>query len=75
MYDILSDDSESMIYMSNGSFYQVTGERLNRLSAEASIGLNTKFDDFETNIEFSGNFREDYRSYNTLLKVKYHFNF
>lgn len=75
MYDILSDDSESMIYMSNGSFYQVTGERLNRLSAEASIGLNTKFDDFETNIEFSGNFRENYRSYNTLLKVKYHFNF
>ena len=73
-YDLLSDKANSRVTLPNASGYNVTGERLHRLSFEAGASVTAQVaDNVEALLGYEGNFREDYNSHTGMLKLRYFF--
>ena len=73
-YDLLSDEANSRVTLPNASGYNVTGERLHRLSFEAGASVTAQVaDNVEASLGYEGNFREDYNSHTGMLKLRYLF--
>lgn len=73
-YDLVNDDTSSIVTLANGSAYTVNGEALDEFGLEVGAGLTAEVND---NIEFSlgyeGKFREDYQDHTGLISAKYKF--
>lgn len=73
-YDLVNDDTNSIVTLANGSAYTVNGEALDEFGLEVGAGLTAEVND---NIEFSlgyeGKFREDYQDHTGLISAKYKF--
>ena len=73
-YDLMNDDTNSVVTLANGSAYAVDGEALDRFGMEFGAGITAEVND---NIEFSlgyeGKFREDYQDHTGLINAKYKF--
>lgn len=73
-YDLMNDDSNSVVSLANGSAYQVRGEALDRFGVEVGAGLTADVNDnVELSLGYEGKFREDYQDHTGLFKAKYKF--
>ena len=73
-YDLLSDEANSRVTLPNATVYNVTGERLHRLSFETGLSVTAQVaDNVEALVGYEGNFREDYNSHTGMLKLRYLF--
>ena len=58
----------------NGSGYNVSGERLHRLSFEAGASLTALIrENVEVLLGYEGSFRQDYNTHTGSLKLRYMF--
>ena len=73
-YDLMNDDTNSVVTLANGSAYTVEGEALDRFGMEFGAGVTAEVND---NVEFAlgyeGKFREDYQDHTGLVNLKYKF--
>ncbi len=73
-YDLMNDDSSSIVTLANGSAYQVNGKALDRFGVEFGAGVTADVsDDVELSIGYEGKFRQDYQDHTGLLNAKYKF--
>lgn len=73
-YDLMNDDSSSIVTLANGSAYQVNGKALDRFGVELGAGITADVnDDVELSIGYEGKFRQDYQDHTGLLNAKYKF--
>lgn len=73
-YDLVSDAESAVVGVSNGSSYLVEGERLDRLSVEAGLGVTVDVNEHvELNAGYEGRFRQDYQNHTGSLNAKYKF--
>ncbi len=73
-YDLMNDDTNSVVTLANGSAYSVEGEALDRFGMEFGAGLTAEINDnVELSLGYEGKFREDYQDHTGLLNAKYKF--
>lgn len=73
-YDFLSDNASGHIVLPNGASYDVSGERLHRLSFEAGVSVSALVSDsVEVLLGYDGSFRKEYNSNTGVLKLRYMF--
>ena len=73
-YDLMNDDVNSVVTLSNGSAYSVEGEALDRFGMEFGAGLTAEVNDnVELSLGYEGKFREDYQDHTGLVNLKYKF--
>lgn len=73
-YDLMNDDTNSVVTLANGSAYSVEGEALERFGMEFGAGLTAEINDnVELSLGYEGKFREDYQDHTGLLNAKYKF--
>ena len=73
-YDLMNDDTSSIITLANGSAYAVEGDALNRFGMEFGAGITADVNDnVELSLGYEGKFREDYQDHTGLLNAKYKF--
>ena len=73
-YDLLSDSASSNVLLPNGTGYDISGERLHRLSFEAGASMSALFsENIEVLLSYDGSFRQDYNSHTGSLKLRYMF--
>lgn len=73
-YDLVSDEEEAFVSLSNGSGYLIEGKRLDRFGIETGLGLTVDLSDaLELNAGYEGKFREDYQDHTGLFNAKYKF--
>ena len=73
-YDLMNDDVNSVVTLSNGSVYSVKGKSLDRFGMEAGVGVTAEVGDkVEVSLGYEGKFREDYQDHTGLLNAKYKF--
>lgn len=73
-YDLMNDDADSVVSLSNGSAYRVKGEALDRFGVEFGAGVSADVnDDIELSLGYEGRFRQDYQDHTGLLNAKYKF--
>ena len=73
-YDIMNDDVKSVVTLSGGSAYTVTGEALDRFGMEFGAGITAEVNDYvELSLSYEGKFRKDYQDHTGLLNAKYNF--
>ena len=74
LYDFISDNVQSNVMLPNGSGYNVSGERLHRLSFEAGASLTALIrENVEVLLGYEGSFRQDYNTHTGSLKLRYMF--
>lgn len=73
-YDIMNDDTSSVVTLANGSAYTVNGEALDELGFEVGAGLTAGLNEqIELSIGYEGKFKKDYQDHTGLLNAKYKF--
>lgn len=73
-YDLMNDDTSSVVTLANGSAYTVEGEALDRFGMEFGAGLTAEVNDnVELSLGYEGKFRQDYQDHTGLLNAKYNF--
>ena len=73
-YDLMNDDTNSVVTLANGSAYSVEGEALDRFGMEFGAGLTAEINDnVELSFGYEGKFREDYQDHTGLVNLKYKF--
>ena len=73
-YDLMNDDTNSVVTLANGSAYMVEGDALDRFGMEFGAGLTAEVNDnVELSLGYEGKFREDYQDHTGLLNAKYKF--
>ena len=71
-YDVVSDNNTADVNIGNVS-YRIEGERLERLGAEAGLGLEATVDNWTLSLGYDLGLRKDYQSHTGMLKLKYEF--
>lgn len=71
-YDVVSDNNTADVNIGNVS-YRIEGERLERLGAEAGLGLEANVDNWTLSLGYDLGLRKDYQSHTGMLKLKYEF--
>ena len=73
-YDLFNDDASSVVALTNGAAYRVSGEALDRFAVEFGAGLLADIsDNVEVSLSYEGQFRDDYDNHTGLLNAKYKF--
>ena len=73
-YDIMNDDTNSVVTLANGTAYTVEGDALDRFGMEFGAGLTADLNDnVEISAAYEGKFRQDYQDHTGLLNAKYKF--
>ncbi len=73
-YDLMNDDTSSVVTLANGSAYTVEGEALDRFGMEFGAGLTAEVNNnVELSLGYEGKFRQDYQDHTGLLNAKYNF--
>ena len=73
-YDLMNDDTSSVVTLANGSAYAVEGEALDRFGMEFGAGVTADLNDnVELSAAYEGKFRQDYQDHTGLLNAKYKF--
>ena len=73
-YDLFNDDASSVVALTNGATYRVSGEALDRFAVEFGAGLSADIsDNVEVSLSYEGQFRDDYDNHTGLLNAKYKF--
>ena len=73
-YDLVNDDTSSIVTLANGSAYAVNGEALDKFGIEFGFGITAEInDEIEFSVGYEGKFREDYRDHTGMLNAKYKF--
>ena len=73
-YDMMNDNSNSVVTLANGSSYWVKGEELDRAGIEVGVGVTAEFTDkVEVSLSYEGKFRDNYRDNTGMLNLKYNF--
>lgn len=73
-YDLMNDDSNSVVTLANGSAYSVQGEALDRFGVEVGAGLTADINQqIEMSLGYEGKFRQDYSDHTGLVNAKYKF--
>ena len=73
-YDIMDDDTNSIVTLANGTAYTVEGDALDRFGMEFGAGLTADLNDnVEISAAYEGKFRQDYQDHTGLLNAKYKF--
>ena len=73
-YDLMNDDTSSVVTLANGSAYAVEGDALDRFGMEFGAGLTAEVNDnVELSLGYEGKFRQDYQDHTGLLNAKYNF--
>ena len=73
-YDLMNDDTNSVVTLANGSAYTVEGEALDRFGMEFGAGLTAEVNNnVELSLGYEGKFRQDYQDHTGLLNAKYNF--
>ena len=73
-YDLMNDDTNSVVTLANGSAYAVEGDALDRFGMEFGAGVTAELNDnVELSLGYEGKFREDYQDHTGLLNAKYKF--
>ena len=73
-YDIMNDDTNSIVTLANGTAYSVEGDALDRFGMEFGAGLTADLNDnVEISAAYEGKFRQDYQDHTGLLNAKYKF--
>ena len=73
-YDLVSDNNPSDVNIGNVS-YRIEGERLERLGAEAGLGLEANVDNWTLSLGYDLGLRKDYQSHSTSFSFKFAFWF
>ena len=74
LYDIKSGKDNAMVYLTNGSNYFIEGSPLNRFALETNVGVEIDINDnWSTNLNYLGNFREKFHSHSCMINLKYIF--
>ena len=71
-YDLVSDNNPSDVNIGNVS-YRIEGERLERLGAEAGLGLEANVDNWTLSLGYDLGLRKDYQSHSTSFSFKFAF--
>ncbi len=72
-YDVVSDNSRANVSVIGGNNYSVDGERLHRFGVEAGAGVTASVDNIDITLEYTGAFRQDYKSQGGMLRARYNF--
>ena len=73
-YDLMNDDTNSVVTLANGSAYAVEGDALDRFGMEFGAGLTAEVDNnVELSLGYEGKVRQDYQDHTGLLNAKYNF--
>ncbi len=73
-YDLMNDDTNSVVTLANGTAYTVEGDALDRFGMEFGAGLTADLNDnVEISAAYEGKFRQDYQDHTGLLNAKYKF--
>ena len=73
-YDIISDEDNAAVGLSNGTNYMIQGDRLDRFGVETGVGVVVDVNDqVETRVGYEGKFRDDYTDHSGMLNVMYKF--
>ena len=73
-YDVMNDDTNSIVSLANGSSYTTTGEALDKFGMEFGAGLTANVNDnVELSVGYEGKFRTDYSDHTGTLNAKYNF--
>ncbi|MBQ8250328.1 MAG: autotransporter domain-containing protein [Alphaproteobacteria bacterium] len=72
-YDVVSDNSRANVSVIGGNSYSVDGERLHRFGVEAGAGVTASVDNIDITLEYTGAFRQDYKSQGGMLRARYNF--
>lgn len=71
-YDVMADKTQSSVTIGNSS-YVIDGSRMERLGAEAGIGLNTRIGNWDLGLNYDLGIRKDFQSHTGTVKAKYNF--
>lgn len=73
-YDVISDRENSLVHLNNGTSYHVYGQRLDRLSAQASVGVSVEMTEhLWGSVSYLGLLRKDYREHTGIVGLTYWF--
>lgn len=72
-YDVMSDNSRANVSVIGGNNYAIDGKRLHRFGVEAGAGVTASVDNIDITLEYTGAFRQDYKSQGGMLKARYNF--
>ncbi len=72
-YDVISDNSRANVSVIGGNNYAIDGKRLHRFGVEAGAGVTASVDNIDITLEYTGAFRQDYKSQGGMLKARYNF--
>ncbi len=73
-YDVISDRENSLVRLNNGTSYHVYGQRLDRLSAQASVGVSVEMTEhLWGSVSYLGLLRKDYREHTGIVGLTYWF--
>ncbi|MCQ2411226.1 MAG: autotransporter outer membrane beta-barrel domain-containing protein, partial [Elusimicrobiaceae bacterium] len=74
VYDFVSDGVNGRVSLPNGTLYEIQGDRLHRLAAEAGLSFTAWLtEQVEVSCGYEGAFRKDYNSHTGTLKLRYTF--
>ena len=71
-YDLLSDRSDATVNVGT-SVYNIKGEKLKRLGAEAGVAAEMSVNNWDFTLGYDLGIRKDYQSHTGKLKAKYNF--
>lgn len=73
-YDLLNDDNNATVALSNGASYHINGEELDRFGIEAGAGITAELNDsWDVSAGYEGHYRSDYTDHTGMLNAKYKF--
>ena len=71
-YDLIAENATSVVSV-NDSVYYVKGRRLNRLGAEAGLGAQISYTNWDFSLNYGYIFKHDFQSHTVTLKAEYNF--
>ena len=73
-YDVISDRENGLVSLDNGTTYHVYGQRLDRLSAQASVGVSVELTEhLWAHVNYLGQLRKDYHEHTGIAGLTYWF--
>lgn len=73
-YDMITDDSVSVVTLANGNVYSVDGEALSRFGGEVEVGFSFVWDNgLDIGIGYMGKFRDHYTDHTGIVNLRYKF--